>query len=700
MVVGDDDQSIYKFRGAAISNILQFEDKYPNLKKVVLSENYRSNQKILDFAYTSIQNNNPNRLEIKSKINKKIKAQSPGDSESIHIVHSSTIDQEIEYVIDEIKKSKVSLSDIAILCRANNYAKPFIDAFKRENIPYQFLSERGLYNKSEVKDLIALLRIIANPSDNISFFRVLRMDIFNIPMETITSIIAKSREENTSVWSKIKSSDKCSQFVDIISKLIDYSKAHSAGETLFKFTEITDLYEILLKQETIESEEKITNIATFFGKVSEFERNNNEITVIDFINYLTLAEEAGDNPSAKFDVEGIDGVQITTIHGAKGLEFHTVFVTSMVNLRFPTMNRKDPIPVPSNLISEILTEGDFHIEEERRLFYVAVTRAKEKLHLMHSDFYSSTNSKNPRSKKRSRFIDEIIDIVDVTHVEKTTEGVEKFLKPKSFSMSNSNSPLLHKNTEHPEITKFSHSKLSTFERCPRMYEYANILKIPSPMSGAQSFGSSIHNTLNEFYKLVMQAKQASLFEDFQEDLSLKRLLTIFENKWINIGFESKEHMELLKKRGKDILTKFHSHFQERVPDIEFLEKGFKLKIGKYTISGRIDRADILPDGTLEIIDYKTGKSKTQKQVDSDQQLAIYAMATKECFDQPSSKLTLYFLDDDLKVSTLPNEKSLEKTRAKIIEIADKINELDFTPTPSKFKCSFCSYKKICDRAEI
>lgn len=693
MVVGDDDQSIYKFRGAAISNILQFEEKYPKLKKVVLTENYRSHQTILDFAYTSIQKNNPDRLEVRANLNKKLTGQTPGDEESVTITHCTTIDQEVAFVLEKIRETEVKLSEIAILCRANSYALPFVEAFKKHNIPYQFLSEKGLYGKEEVRDLIAVLRVLSNPTDDMSLMRVLRMEWFDLKMISILEALQQAKKSYITLWTQLGKSPDFSQVHELFRRLIEFSKTHSVGETLYEFTQSIDLYQKLLARQTIEAEEQIVNIATFFQKIKRFEQENPNKAVLDFVNYLDLADEAGENPAAKFDVEGQEGIQISTIHAAKGLEFDTVFVPSLVSQRFPAMNRQRGIDLPPELIRELPTEGDFHVQEERRLFYVAVTRAKNKLYLLHSDFYSTSNAQNPRAKKPSVFLSEIREEAKATWVEQKTEGVEKFLKPSSLEL-----PVDIKK-EHESIRRFSHSQLTTFDACPRQYHYQYILKIPTPMSGAQSFGSAMHNTLQAFYQLVEQSKQQSLFEEYSEVVSLDRLLSIYEEKWIDVGFESPAHRDTLKKRGQEILETFFEHFKEGIPSIVYLEKSFKLKVGDYTLSGRIDRADRLADGTLEIIDYKTGKAKKQEDVDKDQQLMIYAMAAEEALGQPASKLTLYFLDDDVKISTHPDEKKMSKLKEKIIKTADKINQSNFTPTPSQRICKFCPFNKICDAAE-
>ncbi|QQR84110.1 UvrD-helicase domain-containing protein [Candidatus Peregrinibacteria bacterium] len=557
MVVGDDDQSIYKFRGAAISNILQFDDKYPEAKKVVLTQNYRSNQAILDFAYASIQKNNPDRLEVKSNINKKITGQSSGSADSVELLHATTIEQEVEFVIDHIRSrtregattSSRLLSGVAILARTNAHLYPFVEGLRQANIPYHFLSEKGLYQKEEIRDLMAVLRVVSNPTDNMSLYRVLRMPQWKLSMELILSCLEESKKGYQTVFHYLKTVSEAEFLMSTLQNLIDFSRDHSVGEVLYRFTEITQLYENLLQKETIEAEEQIVNIATFFGKIKEFESGNAEKTVKDFVNYLDLAEEAGENPAAKFELEDREGVFVSTIHGSKGLEFDTVFVPHLTNDAFPARDRQDAISIPDELIQEMTSnESDSsttHLQEERRLFYVAVTRAKEKLYLSYSDYYNPSSAKAPRKKKLTRFVEEILDDVHLLKTEKTTEGVERFLKPKKAIQPESLS------AEKPAVTQFSYSQLQTFADCPRKYQYQYLYKLPQPFTGALSFGSTMHNTLQKFYDQVIASKQASLFEDYNPDISLDKILSLYEESWIDQGYERKEHRDLRRQRERN-----------------------------------------------------------------------------------------------------------------------------------------------------
>lgn len=694
MVVGDDDQSIYKFRGAAISNILQFQEHYPDAKKVVLTRNYRSSQRLLDFAYASISHNNPDRLELKAGVDKKLIGVRPGDDASICLVHASTLDQETEYVIDHIRQTAergIPLSEIAVLARANAPLQPFTDALKKAGIPYDFVSEKGLYQKEAILDMIAFLRTIANPADDLSFYRLLRMELWKIPMEVIALLIAQSKKDFQTVWALAKKEEAADFLIKTLSDCLDFSKNHTAGETLYRFTESVRLYEFYLKQGTLEAEVTIASIAAFFNKIRDFERGNPQNSVIDFVAYLDLCQEAGENPAARFELSDKEGVFVSTVHGAKGLEFDTVFLTNLTADRFPARDRKDPISIPDELVHEILSDGDMHLAEERRLFYVACTRAKESLHLLYSDFYHPSAAKNPRKKKRSPFIDEVLGTVALTQTEKTIEGVESFLRPRE-------SAVFEIDPERMPIVQFSYSQLMTFSACPRQYQYRYLFKIPEPPNANFSFGGTMHSTLQEFYKNVQQVKQASLFSEFEPDMSLDRLLAIYKDKWIDRGYESKAHMELRRERGREILEAFYDVFKSGVPHIRFLEKAFKLKVGPYTISGRLDRADDLPDGTLEIIDYKSGKSKEEAEVKKDLQLFIYALAATECFGLSASRLTLYFLDDNRAVTIAPDAKKMEKVKAEIIQLGDAVNRSDFAPTPEKFTCDHCPYNRICDAA--
>jgi len=212
-VCADDDQSIYHWRGAAISNVIQFRQTFPKAKIIVLTQNYRSSQLILDHAYQLIQNNNPDRLEVKEKVDKHLRAVRQIEQIPIELIHSDRVENEAEAVAHKIKELKaknkdLGYKDMAILVRANNHAEPFVRALARAGIPYQFLGPGQLFRQAEVKDLIAYLKLLYNFEDNVALYRVLSMDFFEINPRDLAAINNYARRTNLSLFEACEAIDK------------------------------------------------------------------------------------------------------------------------------------------------------------------------------------------------------------------------------------------------------------------------------------------------------------------------------------------------------------------------------------------------------------------------------------------------------------------------------------------------------------
>lgn len=718
MAVGDDDQAIYRFRGASISNILQFEERFKSCKKIVLTDNYRSRSEILALAYNSIQNNNPDRLEIKAEVSKELQACSDVENKKletvISCVHAGSGDDEAEYIAENILKmiedKKHELKDIAILLRSNAGIEPLAQSLTKLGIPFTVSTRRSLFDQPIIKDLLAALSVIANPYDDISWFRVLKMDVWNLPMEELLQYLETLHEKVEHTWPHLKSfisemekGKEDQTIISVFKNLMDYSRDHDTGEVLHTFVQDINLFQTLQQENTAESYDKIQYVSQLFDLVKQFSEGKKEANIKDCLKHISIIQESRDIPSTEANNADANAVSILTVHSSKGLEFPVVFLPHLINGRFPTYKRAAPFAMPEDLMKEILPETDGHLQEERRLFYVACTRAKEQLILCWSDTYSATSI---RKRKRSTFIEEISEkmasLITFVELEKKEKDVSEEVNLTVGGGEEYN--------KSPALQKINYSQLNTFLNCPRQFEYSYILKIPKKPSAALSFGSTLHNTLHKFYTLINQQqvaeKQPVLFEVESEakgsEVSLESLLLIYEESWIPYGYESRGHMQIRKKKGEEILTEYYNKFQEYFGRPLYLEKSFHLPVGKYKVSGRIDRVDSMDekDSTVEIFDYKTGRIKTQKDVDADLQLSIYAMAAREVFRKKVGKLSLYFLNDNLKVETERSDEQLEKAKDKIIEVVDEINESHFEAKPNKIKCKYCDFKNICDFAQL
>ena len=365
-VVGDDDQSIYKFRGANIGNILNFEDDYSDVQKITLDQNYRSTQNILDAANSVISNN-------KGRMGKSLWT-SNGDGNKVFVYTGTNEYDEARYIARQIKKhfdEQGSFSDCAILYRTNAQSRVIEEMLMRESVPYKVLSGLRFYDRKEIKDIIAYLRVVYNPNDDVSLARIINEPKRKIGNATLEKARNIAREKETSLYDVISHADDYPEFKTAIKKLLAFSEIIQSLIKLKDTVTIEDLtgrilndtgyMPALVMEDTTESKTRIENLGEFISVITEFEKNEETgNTLGEFLENISLVSDIDG-----YD-ENEDSAVLMTIHSAKGLEFPIVFLSGLEEGLFPGMRSM---------------ESDDDKEEERRLCYVAITRAKEQLYI-------------------------------------------------------------------------------------------------------------------------------------------------------------------------------------------------------------------------------------------------------------------------------------------------------------------------------
>ena len=698
-VVGDDNQSIYKFRGAAVSNILQFMEEYPGAKKVVLTKNYRSTQTILDRAYFLIKHNDPDTLEAKLGISKNLVAVKNRKSYPVRFFHLPRVEDEAETVAREIRRltvetKKYHFRDIAILVRANAHSEPFTRTLHRFGIPYQFLGPGMLFRQPEIKELIAYLKVLYDLSDDVALYSVLGMEHFDIHPKDLANLVSFARKYNLSLFEAceaVLSSNRrrpsltentrlsLKKIVEMINRHLRLLPRETAGQILYYFLEDSGMLRKLANYKTPLEEKKALNISKFFDKLKSYEIEHQDAGVYAVCDWLDLSLEMGESPLASdLDWTENNAVNILTVHSAKGLEFPVVFLVNLVAQRFPTRERREQIPIPEELIKEILPQGDAHLQEERRLFYVGMTRAGDRLYLTAAKYYGEGKLK----RKVSPFVYE-------------TLGGKLPQETKFEQLGLLNWPRLILSPQREQVVSrrlnyLSYSQIETFLRCPRQFKYRYLLKIPTPPSSAASFGTSIHLALKDFYRQVVAGKKPEE----------KDLISFLERNWQREGYASRTHEEKSFQEAKGILSLFYQKAFSPTQRPIGLEERFVLKLSPdLKIGGKMDRIDQLAEGKIEIIDYKTGKVMGQKEVDRNLQLTIYAMAATSpgIYNKPPEKIVLsfYFLSEQKKVVTFRRKRQLLEAKQMLLSLSEEIRQSEFLPRPGKY-CDFCEYKLLCE----
>ncbi|KPJ85389.1 hypothetical protein AMJ57_03195, partial [Parcubacteria bacterium SG8_24] len=444
--------------------------------------------------------------------------------------------------------------------------------------------------------------------------------------------------------------------------------------------------------DTVETRQQLSLIRQFHDRLKRFEAGHDDPTLRHFMEEFSFERESGEQGGLTFDVEeGPDMVRIMTVHAAKGLEFPHVMIAHLVDKRFPVVRRGAGIELPEELTKEVVPEGDIHLEEERRLFYVAMTRAKEGLHLLSADDYGGRTK-----KKLSRFLHEL--------------GFEKPEKPRrSQTLQTDRRRSVAAVTDdrgdgRTTPAHFSFTQLAAHERCPLQYKFAHVARIPVYGKAQMSFGKTIHGVLERFMREWVTRSsvcQADLFGSAGEagggvPVSKEELFEMYEAGWQDDWFPDKRLKEEYRAKGRSILSSFHDRVVRNGPANLYVEKDFRLKLGDFWIRGKIDRIDRLDDG-VEIIDYKTGAAKGDGKLRSDdkKQLLLYQIAVESLFDLKPRRLTYHYLENGVDASFLGTDREKEALKQELLDRMERVRQGDFSPRPGRH-CGFCDFRSICE----
>jgi DNA helicase-2/ATP-dependent DNA helicase PcrA len=574
--------------------------------------------------------------------------------------------------------------------RANNDADHYLRALNMRGIPWTFSGNAGLYGRPEVRLLIAFLRSVVYTDDSVSLHYLASSDIYQVPIVDLTNCATYANRKNRHLFDVLHNfpadltvSDEgrvaITRLVTDLSRYMELGREHPTGEVLYQFLVDSGLMTRYAKAPA-ELEQEVQNVSKFFTRVKDAAHVLKYDNVREFVRHLDALMDVGDDPAvAEADTE-TPAVHVLTVHKSKGLEWPIVFMVDCVQNKFPSTRRSDPLKMPPGLIKDVLPTGDFHEQEERRLFYVGMTRAKERLYLT-----SAEDMGGKRKWKVSQFVLEALDLPKDAARPFRAQAIEG-LRRQAPAPDLTGLGLVPIPDDEPLAV--SHRQVDDYETCPLKYQFIHILRIPLRQHHSVVYGNALHKVV-EFYLRRRAAGNYTSLEDF---------LTAFDNAWRNEGFLTREHEEQRKRAGIAALTRFYHEEEASGQKPTDVEREFGFNLGLDRVRGRFDRVDETPDG-LVIVDYKSSDVTDQKKADQrakeSLQLKIYALAQYEMTGRLPGRVELRFLESGLVGRHTPTDLDLTKAREAIAEAARGIRHREFEATPEYQACRYCPYNQIC-----
>jgi DNA helicase-2/ATP-dependent DNA helicase PcrA len=695
-VVGDDDQAIYRWRGAAAANLLAFRQLHPGAREVVLTENHRSSQVILDAASRLIAYNNPYRLEVIAGLDKRLRSARRTGPPVRHL-HFDTVSAEADGVAGLVKERLAQgyrPRDIALLVRSNGDADPFLRALNMLGIPHRFTGSRGLYSREEVRLLVAFLKVLASPDDSVSLFYLAASEVYHLPEMELLRLNRVASRRSRPLLEVLRglpededlkgiggaTREKAARLLaDLDAAAADVPRLRT-GEVLYKYLQSSGLLQSFAREASAEAEARVKNVARFFEAVKAYGDVAEHDRVPAFVAHLDLLREAGDDPAVAEAEPDDDAVTVLTVHKAKGLEFPVVFLVSCVEQKFPVKRRADLLELPKDLLPETPLGGDPHLHEERRLFYVAMTRAKDELILTSAADYGSA-----RPRKVSRFAVEALDLPSPAPAPRKSRALEALARHQPVPLE----PARPEPKPRPEETlRLSFRQIDDYRTCPLKYKYVHRLRVPLLVHHRIVYGSAVHKAVQELFRARVDGRA------FSED----DLVAAFRAAWVSEGFLSREHEDERLRVGEEKLREFFRHEAARPWSPTGVEQEFAFAVGQTRVQGRYDLV-IEDAGQVTILDFKTGSVRTAQEAEArakdSLQLDVYAFAHLRTQGRLPDRVELRFLESGLAGGKRPTLAEAEATEALIQEVSAALRRNDFAARPSYQACTQCAFRDIC-----
>ena len=787
-VVGDDDQAIYRFRGASQKNLLEFERELPDVTTIKLERNFRSGRRILDAATAVVE-------PIEARVKKKLTGASGGRVRFWGCSSERAQAQAVAAEAERLIAGGVPPEEICVLVRSVKAEGAVVAAALEERaIPFRTLGSAAYFQRAEVRDVLAWLRALADPGDSGAVVRALGRPPIELRSVDVARLTQLARRRKLDMPSAVAAALEGPQLSEegrdrarVFLRL--YRSASTAFEDRRPDAFVMRLIErIGLRRQQVfathaDTVERLRNIAKLPELATAYMRREPQATAREFARYLAAVAESGLREDEAVEQPSTPAVPVMTMHAAKGLEFDHVFVVGLSAGAMPGAFRAPNGDVPDELLKERLELGSPRAEHEaemRRLLHVAMTRARKGLVLAWaqtgapgttprpSPFYEEARAAlgleeeqfeeelfGPGEGLHSTFRimrDELLDTVarvggrlgemrldtylDVDQavarylelikvaalIERAREGqtletalpeVNEILaqcatpeQREIFEESGLDSWLRDTGRDPAELPGSSNgsdasldpfiprrgrglmlsaSDIDTYRICPLKYKFARVFRIPQEPTINQRFGIVMHQVLERFHT--------------EGDGSLERLRELFEISWRRSGFGDSDDELQFRERAVEALERYWRQNDASEAEPVWFERSFAFKIGPHLLRGRVDRVDRHPDGSFELIDYKTGKAKTEDELREDVQLSVYQMGARESWRLETSAQSYFYVLSGEKVPVEHSAEELDRVRATVSEIAGGILKQRFEPTPSPEICSFCDYRIICPAAE-